>query len=1084
VIRRTFKITLEIMGAVLAGAAIILAFLTWRLTQEGPIHLRFLSSYVEQALLHSDQPYLIAIDDTVLTWAGWDRALDVRAINLRVRDRDGRELANLPEVSFTFSARAMLKGLIAPSKIEIIGPRLSLVRNADGSIAFGPGGIMAPQPENAKPGGDGSFEALFLFANDMLGPPDYNRPTGYLTSAAILNGSVQMIDHVTGLTWQAEGFGAEARRDVNGLVGDLFAALPQFGDPAILSASLAYNRDTRVLELESNVGALQLSSLGLIEPALADLSTVDLAVSARVATQIRISPNHVGDVGVIDFSLSSGAGALDLPRWLKKPLPINGLAAEGRIDRRNDLMSIGALDIDLGGPRVAAHAQWQGAFTGKAWDAGAPLLAAGLRVSQLQADWLDPYWPEDVAKDTRAWVVPNIPAGMVEEAGADLVLRLPVNGQGVATQSVKGHLKTSDLTVHYLRPMPPITKGVATAEFDAETFRAQIQSGEVGNIKVTGGNLEITGLNVEDQFIKIGGDVEAPLSDALELLDHPRLGYAAKLGIDPKTAGGSAKANIFFDFPAAKNLTFAEVKLKVAAELTGVEIARMRFDQDVTNGNLAIDLDEKGMNVKGPIVFAGAPLDLDWSQTFTDDAEFDERLHVVGPVTAEQLASIGFDYRTWVNGTCRCDVVYTTFNGGRSRLEGALGLESSVIELPAAKWRKEVGVPGEGTLVLEMMNEKPVSMPSFTVAAGDLAASGAMTFDAAGEVSRVTFPSIAFGGSKLTGVDVELKDGWTLATVTDGYLNAEAWMEDDDALSPEELALTEPTPQRPFTLRGKLSGLRLGADQELTNATIEAIHDPQWWDLAVFQATLPSGNPITFDYRPGEPGQHVLNITTTDGGGALRALGIYDSVEGGTLSITGKVKDNQPWRPLRGRIEMSSFRLVNTPFIARFLSVATLTGVVDAVTGEGFLFGGASGRFVKTRGLIDVRRFRSAGPSIGLTAQGKIDMDRNLANVKGTLVPAYALNSVLGNIPLIGPLIQGGEGEGLFAATYQVSGDLNEPQIDVNEWSALAPGFVRDWFTDDGTELPDEFSDDPDAAAQPAQTKPRKTPPTGKRIND
>ena len=67
-------------------------------------------------------------------------------------------------------------------------------------------------------------------------------------------------------------------------------------------------------------------------------------------------------------------------------------------------------------------------------------------------------------------------------------------------------------------------------------------------------------------------------------------------------------------------------------------------------------------------------------------------------------------------------------------------------------------------------------------------------------------------------------------------------------------------------------------------------------------------------------------------------------------------------------------------------------------------------------------------------------------------------------------LIQGGEGEGLFAATYQVSGDLNEPKIDVNEWSALAPGFIRDWFTDDGTELPDENSEDePSPVPQPAK---------------
>ena len=123
----------------------------------------------------------------------------------------------------------------------------------------------------------------------------------------------------------------------------------------------------------------------------------------------------------------------------------------------------------------------------------------------------------------------------------------------------------------------------------------------------------------------------------------------------------------------------------------------------------------------------------------------------------------------------------------------------------------------------------------------------------------------------------------------------------------------------------------------------------------------------------------------------------------------------------------------------RRVRVATITGVVDAVTGEGFLFGGAEGRFTKTRGNIELTRFRSAGPSVGMTAQGQIDLDRNLINVKGTLVPAYAINSVLGNIPLIGSIIQGGEGEGLFAATYAVTGNLDEPKIDVNEWSALAP---------------------------------------------
>lgn len=1068
-IRRTTKITLEILGAALAGAAIILAFLTWRLTQEGPIHLRFLSTYVEQALIRTDQPYRIAIDDTVLTWAGWDRALDVRAIDLRVRDLDGRELANLPEVSITFSARALFKGLVAPSKIEIIGPKLTLIRNADGSLAFGPSGVTSgPSTKDS----DGSFEALMLLAGDMLEPPDRSKPTGYLTSAAILNGSVQIIDNVTGLTWQADNFGAEARRDVGGLVGDLFAALPQFGDPAVVSAKLNYHRDSSKLDIDAAIASLQLSSLGLIEPALSELSTADLAVSAQVQTSIQIANDHMGDIGQVDFSLNSGAGALDLPSVTKMPIPVTSLRVAGRLDRHNDIMSISSLDLDIGGPKISAKADWQGAFSGKAKDGLAPLLTASLKVTQLPAKLLDPYWPETVASDTRAWVVPNIPDGMVDEASANLALRLPLDAEGAKVDSVKGILKTSDLTVHYLRPMPPITKGVATAEFDAKTFHAKITAGEVGNIKVKDGDLVITGLDVEDQFIKVGGNVEAPLKDALQLLDHPRLGYAKKLGIDPKTAGGSASANILFDFPAAKKLTFAQVKVKVAAEMNDVKIAKMRFGKDVTQGVLKLNLDEKGMNITGPIRFADMPIVFDWSQTFSDDALFDEKLHVNGAATSEQLASLGFDYRPWVEGSCQCDVTYTTFPDGRATLEGGFDLTNAVLDVPAAKWHKDAGVPGRAELTLEMKNDKPVAIPRFVIGAADLVTGGALQFAPDGSISRVTLPDLKIGNSHLVGFDAELKEGWTLVTVGGGTLDAEPWMGGDSTtLTPEELAQTGPTQQRPFTVKGQLANLRLGDGREVTNATIEAIHDPYWWDVVSFKAGLPSGEPITFDYRPSKPGEHALNISTKDAGGALRVLDLYNSVKGGTLSITGTVKDNQPWRPLRGKIAMSSFRVINTPFVARFLTVATITGVVDAVTGEGFLFGGAEGRFVKTRGHIDLKKFRSAGPSLGMTAQGQIDLDRNMVNVKGTLVPAYAINSVLGNIPLIGAIIQGGEGEGLFAATYAVTGNLDAPKIDVNEWSALAPGFVRDLFTDDGTELPDAGDDEPAAPAKPKAPK-------------
>jgi hypothetical protein len=284
-------------------------------------------------------------------------------------------------------------------------------------------------------------------------------------------------------------------------------------------------------------------------------------------------------------------------------------------------------------------------------------------------------------------------------------------------------------------------------------------------------------------------------------------------------------------------------------------------------------------------------------------------------------------------------------------------------------------------------------------------------------------------------------------------MDVEPWMvERDKPVTPAELDANELKPQRPYSIAGQLAKVRLSEGDELTNITFDIRHDPIWWDKIYFNGALPSGTPIVFSYAPlAEDGTHRLKVETDDGGGAFKTLGIYDSIKGGKLTITGVTSDAEPHRPMKGQMKMTAFRLLHTPFAVRFLSVATLTGLVDSLTGEGFLFAGASAKFAKTRGKVDVTDFRSAGPSIGLTSKGTIDMDANTIDLKGALVPAYALNSILGNIPIIGEFLQGGKGEGLFSATYAISGDLSEPKIDVNGWSALAPGFIRNLFEGEDT---------------------------------
>ncbi len=73
-------------------------------------------------------------------------------------------------------------------------------------------------------------------------------------------------------------------------------------------------------------------------------------------------------------------------------------------------------------------------------------------------------------------------------------------------------------------------------------------------------------------------------------------------------------------------------------------------------------------------------------------------------------------------------------------------------------------------------------------------------------------------------------------------------------------------------------------------------------------------------------------------------------------------------------------------------------------------------------------------------------------------MPAYTINSVLGNIPLLGDILTGTKGSGVFAATYRVIGKKSDPGVRVNPLSALAPGFLRNLveiFETDELRVPD-----------------------------
>jgi hypothetical protein len=176
----------------------------------------------------------------------------------------------------------------------------------------------------------------------------------------------------------------------------------------------------------------------------------------------------------------------------------------------------------------------------------------------------------------------------------------------------------------------------------------------------------------------------------------------------------------------------------------------------------------------------------------------------------------------------------------------------------------------------------------------------------------------------------------------------------------------------------------------------------------------------------------------------------FESLRGGKMNLTATMPgpantsvDNNP--DYSGRLTITDFNMVNQPFLSRLFSAVSFTGVADLLGGNGISVDKLDVPFTSKNSVISIKDGVVSG-TVGGTADGYIDRPKNLVALKGSLVPAYGLNSLISNIPVIGDILASKKGEGIIGVTYSATGNADQPNISTNPLSALTPGILRRIF--------------------------------------
>jgi len=144
----------------------------------------------------------------------------------------------------------------------------------------------------------------------------------------------------------------------------------------------------------------------------------------------------------------------------------------------------------------------------------------------------------------------------------------------------------------------------------------------------------------------------------------------------------------------------------------------------------------------------------------------------------------------------------------------------------------------------------------------------------------------------------------------------------------------------------------------------------------------------------------------------------------------------------RSKLVIDNFKVQEIPVLAKILTLASLQGIADLLTGEGVRFTDFEMVYSNKGNLMTIHEIYAIGPAISIMLEGYVE-SKKWISLKGTLVPATTINRSISSIPLIGDLLVGKKvGEGVFGVSFKIKGPPKNLKTTVNPIRTLTPRFI------------------------------------------
>ena len=207
---------------------------------------------------------------------------------------------------------------------------------------------------------------------------------------------------------------------------------------------------------------------------------------------------------------------------------------------------------------------------------------------------------------------------------------------------------------------------------------------------------------------------------------------------------------------------------------------------------------------------------------------------------------------------------------------------------------------------------------------------------------------------------------------------------------------------------------------------------------ANLKANFSQNKKLTFTIKTNQNNEKITTLFSEHAKPLVKRYKFIKGFEGGSIDFQSIKKNNIS----NSQLKIFNFKLKEVPALTKILTLASLQGIADLLTGEGIRFNEFDMKFKNENKLMTIEEIYAIGPAISILMDGYVQTDK-LISLRGTLVPATTLNKVVGSIPLLGNILVGKKvGEGVFGVSFKIKGPPKDIKTTVNPIKTLTPRFI------------------------------------------